>query len=145
MRAQLVRRNRRMIRRMHRFVEHTGEVELVLEAPTEVGVFEEALAALRELVDDTGDGTPARHAVAVSAGDRALLLVEWLTELVFLAEVESFVPDRVAAFELVGDRLRATVEGRRGRPAQLVKAVTLHSLELRQEKGGWHGRVVFDV
>lgn len=134
-----------MTRPLHRFAEHTGEVELVLEAPTQVGVFEEALAALRELVDDTGDGTPARHVVAVSAGDRALLLVEWLAELVFLAEVESFVPDRVASFELAGGDLRATVEGRRGRPSHLVKAVTLNSLELRQEQGGWHGRVVFDV
>jgi len=128
----------------HRFVEHTGELELCVEAPTEAGVFEEVLAAFRTLVDSEG-GVPTRHDLDVAALDRALLLVAWLDELVFLAEVEDFVPDRVVSLALEDDRLRATVEGRRGRPVQLVKAVTLNSLELREEGGRWHARVVLDV
>ena len=138
-------RLRKSGRPVYRFVEHTGEVELAIEAPTEEAVFGDALLALRELIDCGEEGRPARHDVDVSADDRALLLVEWLTALVFLAEVEEFVPERVAAFELSGDRLRATVDGRRARPAHLVKAVTLNSLEFGPENGGWHGRVVLDV
>jgi SHS2 domain-containing protein len=66
--------------------------------------------------------------------------------LVFLAEVEEFVPERVASFTLADGCLRATVEGRRGHPRHLVKAVTLNKLELGQPEGGrWHGRVVLDV
>lgn len=128
----------------HRFVEHTGELELRVEAPTEAGVFEQALAAFCTLVDGEG-GVPARHDLDLTAADRALLLVAWLDELVFLAEVEDFVPDRVVSLAFEDDRLRATVEGRRGRPAHLVKAVTLNSLELREEGGSWHARVVLDV
>jgi SHS2 domain-containing protein len=130
---------------MYRFVEHTGEVEVAIGAPTEAGVFEEALMAMGELIRHEPEGELLRREVDLSAGDRAALLVEWLSEFVFLAEVESFVPERVAAFELVGDRLRATVEGRLGRPSHLVKAVTLNSIELGQEEGTWHGRVVLDV
>lgn len=130
---------------MYRFVEHTGEVEIAIAAPTEAGVFEEALMAVGELIRHEPEGELLRRAVDLSAGDRASLLVEWLSEFVFLAEVESFVPERVAAFELVDDRLRATVEGRLGRPSHLVKAVTLNNIELRQEDGTWHGRVVLDV
>jgi len=130
---------------VYRFVDHTGEIELAIEASTEDGVFVEALLALRELIDCADGGRRARHEVDVSAGDRGLLLVEWLTALVFLAEVEGFVPERVAALELFGDRLCATVDGRRARPAHLVKAVTLNSLEFRPMNGGWHGRVVLDV
>jgi SHS2 domain-containing protein len=130
----------------HRFVEHTGELELSVEAPTEAGVFEEALAAFRTLVGgDGGSGTPARHELDLAAADRALLLVAWLDELVFLAEVEDFLPDRVVDLVLEDDRLRAAVEGRRGRPPHLVKAVTLNDLEWRQEGGSWHARVVLDV
>jgi len=130
----------------HRFAEHLGEVELELEAPTEEGVFVAALDAFAELVSTGGRGEPAEHELELDAGDRSLLLADWLGELVFLAETEGFVADRVTAFELVDGRLRATVAGRRScNPRQLVKAVTLHRLELREEGGGWHGRVVLDV
>jgi len=130
---------------MRRFVEHTGEVELAIEAPTEAAVFEEALAAVRELIGRDRGGEPVRHAIELAAPDRALMLVKWIDELVFLAETQDFVPERVAALELVDNRLRATVSGRRGRPAHLVKAVTLNSLEFRRLDGAWHGRVVLDV
>jgi SHS2 domain-containing protein len=129
----------------YRFVEHASEVELDLEAPTEAGIFEAALAAFAELVGADAGGDPARHELELAAGDRALLLADWLSELVYLAEVAEFVPSRLASFELDGERLRATVEGSRGRPRPLVKAVTLSNLELAEREGGWHGRVVLDV
>jgi hypothetical protein len=51
----------------------------------------------------------------------SLLLVDWLNELVFLAEVEGFVPESVERLEL-GDGLQATLAAVRGRPRHLVKA-----------------------
>lgn len=130
----------------YRFVEHVGEVELHLAAESEAGIFEAALAAFADLVESGERGEPACHEVEVAAGDHALLLVDWLSELVFLAEVERFVPERIAAFALADDRLRATVTGHRDHPRHLVKAVTLNKLELAQQGGGvWHGHVVLDV
>ena len=41
--------------------------------------------------------------------------------------------------------LRAVVSGRTGRPSQLVKAVTYHGLELREEADGFRARIVLDV
>jgi SHS2 domain-containing protein len=128
-----------------RWVDHTAELELEIEAPSEEAVFEEALAALAELAGDA-DGPSTTREVEVEALDRALLLVEWLGELVYLSETEELVPERVASLELAGTRVRATIEGRRAEPRHLVKAVTLHRLELlRDAKVGWRARVVLDV
>jgi SHS2 domain-containing protein len=128
-----------------RWVDHTSELELEIEAPSEEAVFSEALAALAELVSDAG-GPPVTREVQVAADDRALLLVEWLSELVYLSELEELVPERIAALELTEGRLRATVQGHRGRPRHLVKAVTLHRLELSgDDDAGWRARVVLDV
>lgn len=108
-------------------------------------VFAEALAAFAELVDE-GRGRSMSRDVEVEADDRAMLLVEWLSELVYLNEVERFVPERISSLELGAGRLQATVEGHRGRPRDLVKAVTLHRLELRPDDNvGWRARVVLDV
>jgi SHS2 domain-containing protein len=129
----------------HRLVEHVGEVEVELDAATEAGVFEAALVALADLIATDSEGAPASHEVELAEPDHALLLVDWLSELVFLAEIAGFVPERVASFELADRGLRATIEGRRDGPRHLVKAVTLNKLALEQEGGRWHGRVVLDV
>jgi SHS2 domain-containing protein len=127
------------VKSSYRFVEHMGEVELALEAASEAGIFEAALAAFAELVATGDEQEPARRELELRAGDHALLLVDWLNELVFLAEVEGFVPERVAAFELAENCLRATIDGRRNHPRQLVKAVTLATWSLREKQAAGTG------
>ena len=130
---------------MHRWVDHTAEVELVVEGESEVDVFREALAALAELLGRDARGEPRVVHVELQAVDRATLLADWLAELVFLSETDGFLPERVTELDLSGDRLRATVEGRSADPRFLVKAVTLHRLAFERAGGGFHARVVLDV
>jgi len=136
---------------VHRWVDHTAELELELEAVSERGVFEEALAALGGLLaertggEEETDTEPARHRVSASAADRATLLAEWLSELAYLAESQGFIPTRAERLELTGNALEATVVGRRASPPHLVKAVTYHRLAIWEEDETWRARVIFDV
>jgi SHS2 domain-containing protein len=130
----------------HRFAEHTGEVEIVAEAATKEAVFGEVLEAFAELVGRGSRGRRAVRDVFVRAPDDGSLLVEWVNELVFLAESEGFVPERAASLELAGGRLAASVEGRvEAGPANLVKAATFSGLQLERRDGAWHARIVLDV
>lgn len=129
---------------MYRWVDHTAEVELAIEAPTERDVFCDALAALGELLGVDGDGGETRS-VALSAPDRPALLAAWLEELVFLAESEGFEPLGVESLELHGDSLQATVSGRLGDPPPLVKAVTYHRLVFEPCDSGYCATVILDV
>jgi len=132
---------------VYRWRDHTGELELELEASTAEGVFAEAAAALGELLGDGEDrGAPATHRqVEVKAGDRAALLAEWIGELVFLAEVEGLVPRAAEAIELTDGRVQATVGFGAGSPPHLVKAATYHRLAFEPVDGGWRATVVLDV
>jgi SHS2 domain-containing protein len=130
---------------VYRWLEHTAELGLEIEAPSREAVFEEALTAFAELVG-AGTGPPLTREVELEADEPALLLVEWLNELLYLADAEQFVPERITSFELVSTRLRARVEGRLGERGQLLKAVTLHRLEFREDATvGWRAHVVLDV
>jgi SHS2 domain-containing protein len=128
-----------------RWVEHTGELELELEAPTERGVFEAGFDAMRELL--AAEEATDRLAVPVelAGSDRALLIADWLGELAFLGETRGLVPERLASFELGDDGARAVVHGARGDPPHLVKGVTYHRLAFEPADRGWHARVVLDV
>lgn len=133
---------------MYRWVDHTAEAELHIEAASPEEVFADALAGLAELLareEEASEGEPAVHEVELESVDPPTLLADWLAELVYLAETDGFVPERVASLELGATRLTATVEGRRARPSPLVKAVTYHGLELEQQGEHWRARVVLDV
>lgn len=131
---------------MYRMVEHVGEVELELQGASEADVFDAAAGAFRELVDGSAAvHEPFRREIALGPDDAEILLADWLDELVFLAEVEGFVPLQVVELDLRGGRLRSVVEGIRGHPRHLVKGATLHELALTRDEEGWHGRVVLDV
>jgi SHS2 domain-containing protein len=135
---------------MYRWIDHTGELELELEAASEPGVFEEALAAFGDLLSERAgerdpDGELARYEISTSAPDHVTLLAEWLSELAFLAEAEEFVPTAAERLELAGTALEATVVGRKASPPHLVKGVTYHRLGIWQQGNTWRARVILDV
>jgi SHS2 domain-containing protein len=129
---------------MYEWAEHVGELELRVEAAGEGGVFAEALRALGELLGDA-EGERRVVDVSVEAADRAGLLAAWLEELVYLAEIEGFVPAAADEIVLGPASLRARVAGRRGSPPHLVKAVTYHRLAFEPGGAGWRAVVVLDV
>jgi len=126
-----------------RFVEHTAELELELEADAPEGVLEEARRAFAELAG-TGSGEIVECPIAIESPDLPALLAAWLDELVFLADTERLIAES-AEISMDGPRLTGVVRGRRGEPRPVVKAVTLHRLSFQAENGVWRGRVVLDV
>lgn len=129
----------------YRWVEHTGEVELEIEAPTEVAVFGAALRALAELLGDAPRGDRVSYEVVLAGEERAALLVQWLEELVYRAETDDLVPEEVERIELEGRGLVASVRCHRGSPRHLVKGATYHRLSFEPIDGGFRATVVLDV
>jgi SHS2 domain-containing protein len=128
----------------YEWVDHTAELELHVEAPSEELVLHHSMGALAELLG-SASGPRRTHQIDLDATDRATLLAEWLEELVFLAETEGFVPEE-AEIVLRNTSLHAVTRGRTGEPRPLVKAVTYHGLRFEQrEDGVWQARVVLDV
>ena len=133
---------------MYRWVDHTGELELEIEAENETEVFEQGFEAMRDLLRPEEAALSAaseRIRVSLTAGDRPALLADWLSELAFLAESEGFVPELIDSIELDGNRLTAELLGVRGDPPHLVKAATYHRLALERDDSGWRAKVVLDV
>lgn len=133
---------------MYRWVDHTSELELHVEGESEAEVLEEATNALAELLrGEAGQarGETVARELTVQADDRAQLLAVWLEELVFLAETEAVIPDRVTFETIDGRGLRAHLDGHRGDPPHLVKAVTYHRLAFDRAGDGYAATVILDV
>jgi SHS2 domain-containing protein len=132
----------------HRFVEHTGELELSIEAPDLASLLEEAARALADVMAEDAAGTPTSEPehVELTAPDRESLLVEWLNELVFRSEVKKCVYGD-ACVHRAGERgLSATLRGRApSAPRTAVKAATWHRLRVTPTPEGLAATVVLDV
>lgn len=132
----------------HRFLDHIGEVRLSVRAGSFAELVAEAGRALAGL--QLGDAPRAAagpwREVALEAPDREALLVEWLNELIYRAEVEREV---ATEFEVTdaGDRtLRARFRAVPvPEPPALVKAATLHGARVTATAKGVEADVVLDV
>jgi SHS2 domain-containing protein len=130
---------------MHEWRSHTAEIELAIETQSEEDVFAEAAVAFGELVGLDSNGERAEHDVTVESSDRDALLVQWLEELIFLADTEGFVPEGARDVRLDANAVRATLFGRHAPFEPLVKAATYHALRFVHEGGVWRAHVVLDV
>jgi SHS2 domain-containing protein len=131
---------------VYRFLDHTAELGLEIEAGSLEELLEEAARAFAELVAPGGSGEPARRRLTLAPLDEQTLLADWLNELLFLAETDGFVPQALARSEHTPAKLEAEVDGYLDEPRPLVKAATYHGLALRtSNEGNWTGRVLFDV
>ena len=139
---------------MFTFFDHTGDVGIQIDAPDPAALFADAARALSETITDR-EALPDDEAVEISlVADAAdLLLVDWLSELLFRFETEGWLPRAVAAeVARAGDtwRLTARLTGGRLDPARhevrvLVKAVTYYGLQVQEIATRWHARVILDI
>lgn len=129
----------------YRWVDHTAEVELEIEAASEREVLEAAVRALADLLGVDEASGDERRSVTVNCTDRPALLAGWIEELAFLAESEGFVATRLDDLDLRTGGLTATVAGVLDEPPPLVKAVTYHRLEFAPASQGYVARVILDV
>ncbi len=84
--------------------------------------------------------------VELDAMDAESLLVEWLSELSYWAEIEMLVFHEFEMESVSPTHLRATIHGTRVTQMEKhIKAVTYHNLEIVQTGEGLTATVVFDV
>jgi SHS2 domain-containing protein len=132
----------------HRLVEHTGELELRLEATDLASLLEEAALGLAEILAEDAGGAPTREMerVELTAPDRESLLVDWIDELVYRGEINKCVYGNVHVERATDRHLEATLRGREpSSPRTAVKAATWHRLRVHETPAGLEATVVLDV
>jgi len=138
----------------YRFLDHTADIAVEIAAGSLGDLFAEALVAFAEVVTEPAriEERLVRHFELAAPGPD-LLLVDWLTELLYAFESEGLLFRRaevdVAAaaggFRLVADAHGEPRDDARHPIKVLVKAVTYHGLVIEETAQGFRARVVFDI
>jgi SHS2 domain-containing protein len=134
-----------------RILEHPADIGFEAFGSTREEVFANAARALFHLIvglDSVVPGTAL--AVQVEGSDPASLLVNWLSELLYLNDAEGWLFSEFEVERLDDRSLAAQARGEkfdrnRHRAKLQVKAITYHQLELENTAEGWHARVYVDI
>jgi SHS2 domain-containing protein len=133
-------------------VDHTSEVQLEVGAESLAGLAAEAGRALGLLMLREEPPVPRgpSRLLEVTSADREALLVDWLNEILFVAETEGWVAVEFDVLEASPTRLSAQARGVPvDEPPSLVKAATFHGLRVVERAGGLQAglqaEVIFDV
>ncbi len=141
------------------YLEHTADVKFRARGRSLEEVFENAaLAMMTSMIDPSTVRLEETWPVETESESLEALLYQWLSELLFLFDVELAVFSKfdVALEEAEGRwKLSGRVGGERVDPERHlfeteVKAVTLHQFEIKKEDGEgegevWTAQVVLDV
>jgi SHS2 domain-containing protein len=130
-------------------VPHTADVRIHATAPTPGALFREAAAALMQVMygPDRKGGTQRK--IALDAEDRESLLRDFLSEVLFVSEVDGLV-FADAEVRISDNHLEATLDGEpfnRDRHAlgTEVKGISFSGLAIVHDANGYMLDIVFDV
>lgn len=139
----------------YEYLEHTADIKFLAYGNTLEEVFENAALAMFNVIIDTGkvSGETTRD-VCLSSPDLECLLVDWLSELLYLFEVDELVFWKFRVEKIRGEEgeysIKAVAFGEQYYPESHpfeteIKAVTYNQLELEKTADGWKAQVVVDI
>ena len=133
-------------------LEHTADIGIHVEADSLPELFVAAAEGMFQVLSERApESLPEpkrRYAVEVEEPQLETRLVDWLNELLFIADAENVYLTRFNIVEWRGDGLRAEVAGVPYRLVPIerdIKAVTLHNLTIENENGRYRADIIFDV
>lgn len=133
---------------MKRFeeLEHTADWAFRAYGRDLPELYENAAYALFALEGVTGGKTTVARQVAVEGIDYEAVLVNWLSELLYLQETRGETYHQFQVEAVTPTALRATIRGApSGALNKFVKAITYHDLKIEPTAEGWQATVVVDV
>lgn len=135
----------------YRYLPHTADIKVAIEAPTFEAALLDALTLTRQLLVGTSPvESGEQHLVRLEMLDREELLLAFFRDLLYRYETTGFLPadlvvTRLDTGCLEGRLLGEPFDSTRHAPEPEVKAVTRHGLVVREIENGWYAEVVFDV
>ena len=134
-----------------RVLEHTADVGFEAFGSTREEVFANAGRALMNIIVDLESVDPAAGVpVQAEGSDPPDLLVNWLSEILYLYDADGWVFRGFEVRSLTDRSISAIARGEKFDPARhqvnlLVKAVTYHQLALEMNADGRRAQVYVDI
>lgn len=138
---------------------HTADIKIRVYGEDRAQLFRHALNAMFQSIRPQASGCVVKEGrvvcqqlsisreVIVQAPDFAALLVDFLSEALYLSDVHNEAYLDAIIHEITQTQVHATIKGVAitGFEVTEIKAVTYHDLVVKELSGGWQADIVFDI
>lgn len=132
----------------YRILDSTSELKIRVFGDTLADLFSNALKAMFHSIgaESSNHNATITHTIELTAPDRDLLLVDFLSEAVFYADAENEAFFDVKFDELSEHHLKATIIGQKVKTISIeIKAVTYHDVHIVEKNGQLTTDILFDI
>jgi SHS2 domain-containing protein len=134
-----------------RFLDHTADLGILVFGGDLEELFTNAGEAFFTIITDLRRVREStERIIRVESTNLEDLMVNWLGELLYLHDVDGLLFRSFSIDELRDGTMKARARGEAFHEGRHVikteiKAVTYHQIEVKEEKGRWRARIIFDL
>jgi len=137
--------------RKFRFLDHTADLGILVYGKDLRELFTNAGEAFFTIITDlqmVREST--ERTIQIESSNLEDLMVNWLGELLYLHDVDGLLFKSFSIDELRDGTMRARARGEVFQEERHVikteiKAVTYHQIQVKEERGRWRARIIFDL
>jgi len=138
---------------------HTADIKIRAYGETKKELFCHALIGMFQIIGPQVPGCrvsnerviceelPQKHDIVIESPDQVALLVDFLSEALYLSDVHDEAYLDVDIHQLADKKISATLRGVKitGFEVVEIKAVTYHELVIKKVNDMWQADIVFDI
>lgn len=131
----------------YEILEHKADLKIRVFGKNLKELFLNAMTGMFESAKYEKEGKKIKREIKVSSQDLSSLLIDFLSEILYLSEVNKEVYENVNFRKLTEREIEGELIGRKLKRIGIeIKAVTYHNLEISQkENGNWQATILFDI
>jgi len=131
----------------YEILEHKADLKIRAIGKDLKELFLNSMIGMFESAKYEGKGKEMKREIKISSSDLPSLLVDFLSESLYLCEINKEVYHQIQFKNLTEKKLGGTLTGKKlERMGVQIKGVTYHDLDIRQRKDGiWQATILFDI
>lgn len=132
----------------YEILEHISDLKIKAFGKTKEELFENAMLGMFEgaLYQSESKTKGIKEKIKIKSIDLASLLVDFLSEILYLVETKKLVFQKVEFKKFTENEIEAILSGKElKRMGVHIKGVTYHDLEISQKNKNWEATILFDI
>ena len=131
----------------YEILEHKADLKIRAFGKTKEELFENAMIGMFEGARYEDEGKKIKKEIKVSSQDLLSLLVDFLSEILYLSEVNHQVYYQIQFKKFTDKNIEGILLGKKlKRIGVVIKGVTYHDLDIHQKKDKtWEATILFDI
>lgn len=140
--------NQKKKQKQFKILPHTADVRLLIFGNSYAELFQNALLGMKAIIkpEETLEKSDWRK-IKIESLDATALLVDFLSEVLYLIQTNHEIYDEVKIFELSQSNLEGAIRGKKFKDIkEEIKAVTYHEAYVQcKDVDKWEAMVIFDL